>query len=346
MFTLVYAPSIVSGGGLTLLIDLIEEVKLNKSNIKFIVHERLKGKVPDDLVFEYAKSGLRNRFQSELTLKRNSKFFHKLLMFCNLPPLFKLSCEVVTFVHNRLILQMHHSHFKYPKAYFRIKILAFLFSLFSKHSNYWIVQTSVMKDLLQQKGKSDSSIRVFRTIPNSLYTNLKNTPKISDSRHLYKYLSVTNPEPHKHNDKLIEAWVLMAKEGLFPKLHIVTTKIDDPLSKSIDIAITNYSADIEIFENINKNKIESFYRNSDCLIFTSGCESLGLPLIEAIAFNLPILASDKDFVYEVSSPMAVFNPEDPSSIKDCVTSAYKGKFKVVANKDGDEEILPISEMLS
>ena len=54
--------------------------------------------------------------------------------------------------------------------------------------------------------------------------------------------------------------------------------------------------------------INQLYEIADFLIFPSLNESLGLPLIEASFYNIPIIASDLDFVYEVCKPSKTFDP--------------------------------------
>ena len=66
MPALVYAPSIFSGGGLTLLVDFIEEVKIKQLDIQFLVNEELREIVPDKLLFDTTKPGLINRLRLSL----------------------------------------------------------------------------------------------------------------------------------------------------------------------------------------------------------------------------------------------------------------------------------------
>ena len=344
MPTLVYAPSIFSGGGLTLLIDFIEEVKVKKLDIQFLVNEELRAIVPDKLLFDTAKPGLINRLKSEIKLRNESEKFSKLLMFCNLPPWFSLSCEVITFVQNRLILEMHRSHYRYPKAFLRIKLLSILFFFLRNNSDKWIVQTNAMKILLQEHKQLDKNITVFRTIPSSLHKSLKSADNHKEPRSFYKFLSVTNPEPHKNNNVLINAWISLSKEGHFPELDIVTTNLNKELDRLISQAINKYSVNINVFEGIQNQDIGCFYEEADCLIFTSGCESLGLPLIEARAADLPILASDQDFVFEISKPMMTFDPENYKSIRDSVLAAIDGRLNYEIYRAEKKEFSPISQM--
>ena len=54
--------------------------------------------------------------------------------------------------------------------------------------------------------------------------------------------------------------------------------------------------------------INKIYEIADFLIFPSLNRSLGLPLIEASLYELPIISSNIDFVYEVCKPLRTFDP--------------------------------------
>ena len=55
-----------------------------------------------------------------------------------------------------------------------------------------------------------------------------------------------------------------------------------------------------VFDGIMSHEnLLSFYKASRGLLFPSTIETFGLPLLEAAAFGLPIIASDLDYVHEV-----------------------------------------------
>lgn len=71
---------------------------------------------------------------------------------------------------------------------------------------------------------------------------------------------------------------------------------------------------------INLGKIpgkhmNALYRQCDTLLLPSLIESYGLPYIEAMAHNLPIVTSDLDFAHEMCGDLALyFNPFDVESV--------------------------------
>lgn len=125
---------------------------------------------------------------------------------------------------------------------------------------------------------------------------------------------VATGERHKNHCRLIEAWVLLAKNHFYPSLLLTLCKKKYPeLVKFIEKEAKLHSLKISI-EPIKYEKIDNFYAKSRALIYPSLLESLGLPLLEAKAFDLPILASERDFVRDIVDPVATFDPNSAQSI--------------------------------
>ena len=121
--------------------------------------------------------------------------------------------------------------------------------------------------------------------------------------------------PHKNHRRLIEAFVLLAHEGLTPSLVVTVPKTMDPdlyhwldrVREKEGVQVTNLGA-------VDYSKVGTVYQSIRALIFPSLIESFALPLLEAQAFGLPILAPEKDYVRDVVVPRETFDPESPRSI--------------------------------
>lgn len=93
---------------------------------------------------------------------------------------------------------------------------------------------------------------------------------------------------------------------LFDALSI----IDNSLDKKIKLYLTNNEADFEWPKHLTNiefvflghlpyNRVLWMFKNVDALFFPSYIETLGLPLIEAAHFGLPIIAADLPYAHEV-----------------------------------------------
>lgn len=67
--------------------------------------------------------------------------------------------------------------------------------------------------------------------------------------------------------------------------------------------------------NINDKELYAWYKGAFALVMPSYYEGFGLPLIEAMHFNLPIICSDIPIFREICKDQVLyFNPHDPSDI--------------------------------
>lgn len=81
--------------------------------------------------------------------------------------------------------------------------------------------------------------------------------------------------------------------------------------------IANDIKRIDWIHNPNFNKRIKYYSNALALVHPSLSEGFGLPLIEAMHFNLPIIASNIPVFNEIlGNSYLSFNPINPKSIAD------------------------------
>ena len=63
---------------------------------------------------------------------------------------------------------------------------------------------------------------------------------------------------------------------------------------------------------VERSELPALYETHDVLLFPSLIEAFGLPLVEAMVMNMPIVASDLDWAREVCGPAALYrDPNDP-----------------------------------
>lgn len=303
--SILVAYNIHSGGGKVLLdciIDLIPnkdeylvflDSRYNNPKIKFLKNIKEIRVLPN----------LFSRLKAEYIIKKNSSYYENTICFGNLPPLFKLKNNIFIYVQNKLIIEPSiifknnmKSHFE--KIWFR----------FRKSKNYhYFVQTKSMKESLQSFLGSNYQISI-----GAFYPTIK-PPDITQTMNQFIY--VASGEPHKNHKNLIKAWVALKEENISPNLVLILNRKDYPtLSKWIEDINLLHSLNINIIDNLKYQDILVEYKKSLALIFPSKLESLGLPLLEAKALNIPIISSELDFVRDLVTPVETFNPDSPLSI--------------------------------
>ena len=135
---------------------------------------------------------------------------------------------------------------------------------------------------------------------------------------VYDFIYVADGNQHKNHLKLIEAWKKLSYQGIKPSLALtVSPKFTHLFNLLKDLAADE---DLKIFnlEELSRHEISNLYRSSKALIYPSLSESLGLPLIEASKFNIPIIASELDFVRDSCDPIETFDPHSALSISRAV----------------------------
>jgi glycosyltransferase involved in cell wall biosynthesis len=242
-----------------------------------------------------------------MTLKQLAKAEDVVLCFGNLPPLLHVSGRVTVFLQNRYLFGRRDLATFGWRA--RLRLLAercwLRFRL--KHTIQICVQTPTMAREL--KAETGMQARVLSFFPIT-------TPL--DSRHELKrfdFIYVATGEPHKNHRNLVEAWKLLAKDGLHPSLCLTLDhKKDRHLLSWVEFEMRTACLRIENVGLRSREDLDQHYRESGALIYPSTLESLGLPLLEGAAVGLPILASELDYVRDVSVPVQTFDPGSPVSI--------------------------------
>ncbi|MBB3212976.1 glycosyltransferase involved in cell wall biosynthesis [Herbaspirillum sp. Sphag1AN] len=275
--------------------------------------------LPDEIeqevqVRRVAPTVLRRLF-AEIWLRKNVEADDIVLCFGNLPPLFKLRGRVVVFVQNRYLVDGVKLDGFSLKSRLRMFVERLWLSSRLANADELLVQTPSMKTLLSILSKGSIPVRVspFAAARDGYHRQL-NTVE-TGRRKEADFLYVASGEPHKNHRKLIEAWCLLADEGLFPSLILTLERTHfTELCLWVETKVAKYRIRVENASNVPHAEIGRLYDRAAALIYPSTIESLGLPLIEARQAGLAVLASELDYVRDVIDPEQTFDPESAISI--------------------------------
>ena len=315
---ILYAPNVHTGGGKSLLLPLLKALK--SYEYVLILDTRLENIADQSNIIFKVKPTFMSRYKAEVVLKESCKTGDIVLCFHSLPPIFKNDAKVLVYFHNkhligswRLILN------ETLRVVFRLTLERTLAWFFYQHVDEYFVQTStMMKNLEFYYSKKMSKVTIFAFTDSNAYFNIKrNIDKDLD------FIYVSDGPMHKNHLMLIKAWVLLAEEGLFPKLSLTLSSNNHLIINDINKNIKIHKIKIENLGYIDANKVLKLYSKAKALIFPSLMESFGLPLIEAESIGLPILASELDYVRDVCSPVETFDPQSEISIARAVKRFLK-----------------------
>lgn len=309
----IHASNVHQGGGKLLLLQLLGQMNANWEAV-LCLDERMTlpvGRI-EGLVCR-VKPQVVQRFLAELWLRRKVTADDAVLCFGNLPPLFRLRGHVTVFVQNRyLIDKVDLAAFSW-KTRLRLVLERIWLRRTLSNANEFVVQTPSMQRLLS--AYTDAPVRVLPFIrQHETYTRTLHVDK-PGRKPLFDFLYVASGEPHKNHRKLIEAWCILAEEGLFPTLTLTLDKAGFPaLCAWLDQKIAQCGLNIITKGALSHEQVLECYAEAGALIFPSTIESFGLPLIEARQAGLPILASELDYVRDAIDPEQTFDPQSAVSI--------------------------------
>jgi len=308
------AANVHLGGGSELLSDLLESLDRDFKG-SLILDERLRVpvKLPENLIVCWIRPSIWSRLRNEWYLRRTAGLDDLVLCFGNLPPVFRLRGKALLFLQNRYLVEARSLRgFPFFQR-LRITLERLWFRWGKKNVNHFIVQTPSMQRTVKRNLGIPSTVLPFSKDPKG-YTRSIHAPCCRAGRN-QGFLYVASGEPHKNHRSLIEAWTLLAEEGIRPGLCLTLDRdrffqlcgwIEDQ-AESMGLNIRNLGS-------ISAQDLNRVYRESFALIYPSDFESLGLPLIEARCAGIPVLAAERDYVRDVVDPEETFDPGSPVSI--------------------------------
>ena len=317
---IVYAPGCKVGGGAAILKHLLE---CSEDDIVFI-HQMSEYKNLSRHVFF---SGLYSRFILEIYLAYFTPVDVRIFCFSNFALFPPNRRKVNVFLHNILLIEK----VLFPKIrkkdfYQWVKLL--YFRLVTKKHTKFLVQTKSMKDkLLAGQFALPENIKIKLFYPNISFDKMDlNTgnpifSKLDDTFYMC-YPSALHP--HKNHRILFKACSLLPRTM---KLKIILTISETELREGL----MENKIDLEVSDRficvseLDRDEMAKLYYNVDALIFPSLRESLGLPLIEASQFSLPVLASDAPYVKHLVCNAATFDPYDHYSVCRVICKAVELK---------------------
>jgi glycosyltransferase involved in cell wall biosynthesis len=274
------------GGGRTFL-QLLLEVLGKQENILFLLDDRL-----EFSLFPEKYLTLRNsEFCRKLFYLKNKKSIKRIFCFGNVPPPVRIDGTVATYFHNAHLLSA-----KSTEKSFRGRMKYWLkrkyIKMRSGNTDYFFVQSGMMRnELCHEYGLQREQVRIMPFFEEGRYADLFAGPKEIG----FGYVSL--PYPHKRHDLLLDAWEILAAQGLFPELWLTVSnnlfleqRIKTLCKKGIRI------------KNLGFCDPKNIYASTLFQIFPSDTESFGLGLIEAAEAGCKVIAPDLPYVHEVISP--------------------------------------------
>ena len=336
MKIIIIASDVHTGGGNVVLNDLLGAAKEMMSiNFYVLVDARFDKGLDDFKNISFIEvSKLQRIFYVNRIITNLVGPEDVILNISGLPFLKRFPCAKVQYIMNRYFIDNYSTSGLPFSVRLRLILQKLTFSLRLKYADYIFVQNSVMKDLLLKLGFIENMIEV---IP---YKDV-DAIRSDDQKFKDSFIYVASEEAHKNHLNLVKAWVLMAKDNIYPTLFL-TIDDDSFLYKQILIDIQKYNLKIIIQSRLPRDELLSYYGKVSALIYPSFFECFGIPLLEASNYNLPVIASELDYVRDFIDPAETFDPNSPKSIARAVRRFLCQEEKVIpvlSAKDFTKEIV-------
>jgi glycosyltransferase involved in cell wall biosynthesis len=322
---LVSAFGIHYGGGMVLLSALLPG--LNGVLRGILLDARLRGalELERDVTVEYVARSFRSRILSLIGLARAARDGDVLLCFNSLPPLRKSRARVTVYVQAPHFVGAH-AGIRYPRmTMLRHFIEATWLRLGIRNCDEVWVQTPTMAAAVRARFP-DVRVSIVPLVDSQLAQALGSASQAVTEASCadFSFFFPSDTAGHKNHANLFKAWKILSAEGPAPRLYVtLDTQQVQAVLERCGIP-PGALPEVVPLGRISRAEVMERLRASSALIFPSLTETFGLPLLEAAALRVPIVASEKDFVRDVCTPHETFDPQSPRSIARAVRRFIRG----------------------
>lgn len=210
------------------------------------------------------------------------------------------------------VVLVHQSHLTSPQIdpladrSFNARMMRWLFRRNLPYAKHLVVQTQVMADVMEASYPETASRLVVVPQPPPVWFDRDASRRpVAPSKPFTLFYPAAG-YPHKNHRLLAHMAALdTPRPALFDRL-VLTLQAEEA---------RQVATEPDWVENVGRLSPEQCldtYRRVDALFFPSTAESYGLPLVEAMAMDLPVVCSDLPYARWLCEDQAIyFDPQDP-----------------------------------
>jgi glycosyltransferase involved in cell wall biosynthesis len=178
------------------------------------------------------------------------------------------------------------------------------------------VSENTKKDLMQMHGVASEKItRIYNGIDLAGFTSTdpKELDEIKKEHSIGKYylFYAGNWKQHKNVPFLVKTFAGLAH--LYPDLQLVLTGKADGSSDDVEALVKELNIETQVIcvGYVSEEALKALYTGAVAFVFPTLYEGFGLPALEAMAVETPVITSDRSSLPEVCGDAALyFDPEN------------------------------------
>ena len=193
----------------------------------------------------------------------------------------------------------------------------------NRASRILTVSEASKRDILRFFGVADDKVTVIHNAIDDRFYKDPPEEHIVRVRERYQLsgrflMYAGNVKPHKNIERLIDAFVLLRRDGLDDlKLLITGSEISRYATLRRAVHRHNLHKHVRFLGYQSEETLATLYRLADVFVFPSLYEGFGLPPLEAMASGTPVIVSNVSSLPEVVGDAGVLvNPYEPRAIAD------------------------------
>lgn len=143
------------------------------------------------------------------------------------------------------------------------------------------------------------------------------------------FISVCSSALHKNTITVLKAFKKYCiNDGTFDLILVGALKKNTLSFNYFEDLPSNIKSRIKIYDKITNDILADLYQKSNAYISASLFEGLGMPIVEAMYFNLPVILSDLPVFHEVSMDLGnYFNPLDEDTLVEKMFDVQNNKIQ-------------------
>lgn len=202
-----------------------------------------------------------------------------------------------------------------------------------KKAHFFITQTETTKQgILRITGLPENHVCVVNNVLPSVFKHMDNTPIVEDD--FINIACVGNPVPHKNFDILPDVLIELKRLGIENVRFHTTIPFDHPLNNKLKKHLNELGMmkNWKNYGRISQKELGAMYQHCQLCYLPTLLEVFSASTVEAMYFNLPIVATNFSFNTEVLADSSLYY--EPKNAK----AAAQQLAKLIADKALQEEM--------